>query len=390
MKSNIYILDGVRTAVGSTFKSLKDFSAAQLGSLAIKEMLSRNKIGTDLISEVILGNTVSAGAGQNPARQAAFFSGLLASVPGVTVNSVCGSGLQSVIFSAQNISCQEKDFIIAGGAESASQCPSFVKKTEDGSAQQNNAVDSLIHDGLLCMLTGKHMGELAEFLAEKLSISREAQDEYALSSHLKATTAQDAGKFIAEIIPVTIKEGQFLSKDERPRKNITLDRLKSLPAAFKENGTVTAGNSSIPSDGAAVVLLASEAAVKKYTLKPKARILSYTSIAVEPQLVFTAAVTAVKECLKKGGLSIKDVDLFEISEAFAVQAIATQKELKIPENKMNVYGGDVALGHPLGAAGTRILVTLLHALQEEKKKIGVAAVCLGGGGAVAIAIENLL
>lgn len=389
LSNSIYILDALRTPVGSTFKSLKDFSAAQLGAAVIKELVRRAEIKGESVNEVILGNTVSAGTGQNLARQAAVLAGLPVSTPAFSVNNVCGSGLQSVILAAQAIRCQEAELVVAGGTESASQSPGIIRKEDEEKNKEEQPLDSVIHDGLRCQITNKHMGELAEFIAEKFKISREEQDQHALESHLKACHAQEQGKFLNEITRITIKDGQYLAQDERPRKNINLERLASLPAAFKKDGTVTAGNSSIPSDGAAAVLLASEAMVKKYKSSPKARILGYASVATDPEMVFTASILSIQECLKKCRLSLKEVDLFEISEAFAVQAIVTQRELKIPSEQMNILGSDVAIGHPLGAAGARILVTLLHALHEQKKKIGLATVCLGGGGAVAVAIEAL-
>ena len=383
----VWIAESLRTPIGSSFKSLSTFSAAQLGGIVIKELLSKNKIKKDLIGEVIFGNTVSAGAGQNIARQAAILGGLSVSVPAYSVNSVCGSGLQSIISATQAILSGDADCLIAGGAESSSQCPFIVRKNDKGQQGHDHYLDSLIHDGLLCQIIGKHMGELAESLAEQYKITREEQDQYSFESHQKAGRAQEEKKFKDEIISVCVREGQTCSGDERPRSNISVELLKNLPAAFIKGGTVTAGNSSIPSDGAAAVLLASSVALKKNKIKPQARILGYASVAVEPQLVFTAAIPAIKECLKKCKLALKDVDLFEISEAFAVQALFTQRELKIPSEKINIFGGDIALGHPLGAAGTRILVTLIHALQNQKKKRGLACVCLGGGGAVAVALE---
>ena len=384
---NIYIIDAARTPIGSTFKGLKDFSAAQLGALTIKEILKRNKIEGSSVGQVILGNTVSAGAGQNIARQAAVLSGLPVTVPAFTVNNVCGSGLQAMIFAAHAIACRESDIIVAGGSESASQSPYVAQKSDKDKTVEEVSRDSLVYDGLTCLITGKHMGELAEFIAEKFGIGREEQDLYALESHRKACAAQGENKFSQEIIPLQTKEGKIIDSDERPRKNASMEKLSQLPAAFKKGGSVTAGNSCIPCDGAAIFILASGDAVKKYKLTPKARILGFASVAVEPKMVFTAAAASIKECLKRSGLSMEDIDLFEVCEAFAAQALLTRRELNIPPEKMNIWGGDVALGHPLGTAGTRILVTLIHALIDQKKKIGLAAVCLGGGGSVAVAVE---
>ena len=382
---DIFILEGLRTPVGRTFRGLKDLTAPQLACVVIKELLSQKKINLKEVNEVVLGNTVSAGAGQNLARQAVCLSGLPVTVPAYTVNCVCASGLQAVILSAQSIACGQAALSFAGGTESASHSPYIIRK-DDKTQQQT---DSLIQDGLWCQMTDLHMGDLAEHLAQEFQITRERQDQYALESHLKACGARRASKFSGEIVPVKGEDGSIFDRDERPRENISLERLRALPSVFKEQGSVTAGNSPSPSDGAAVLAVASAQLVKKNKWKPKARILSFSFTAGEPKEVFTAAVPSVRECLKKAKLTVKDVDLFEISEAFAVQAIYTRDRLKIPGDKMNIYGGDIALGHPLGAAGARALVTLLHALANEKKKIGLVSVCLGGGGAVSLAVENL-
>ena len=385
---NIFIIDGARTAVGRTFKGLKEFTAPHLAAAVIKEILPRHRFKADLIDEVILGHTVSAGTGQNVARQAGILAGLPAGVPGLTINNVCGSGLQSVILAARAIACNDAKIVIAGGAESSSHYPLIVRRDAKEPKTEEDFIDSLIHDGLTCLLANRHMGELAELTAEQFKISRKEQDQYSLESHAKALKAQENEKFSKEIVPVKTIDNKIIAKDERPRKNIDLEKLANLGPAFKKNGTVTAGNSSIPSDGAAILLLADKKVAEQYQLRPKARILGYASVAVEPKMVFTACAVSVRECLKKSGLSLKDIDLFEIGEAFAVQAILTQREQKIPAEKMNIFGGDVALGHPLGAAGARILVTLLHALHDQKKKRGLTSVCLGGGGAVALAVET--
>src|SRR3989338_392560 len=266
---SLWIAESVRTPIGGSFKSLSTFTAAQLGGIVIKELLSRCKVKKNLIDEVIFGNTVSAGAGQNIARQAAIAGGVDVSVPAYTLNSVCGSGLQSVISAAQAIMSGDADCIIAGGAESSSQCPFIVRKNDKGQEGQDHFIDSLIFDGLLCQITGKHMGELVESLAEQYKITREEQDEYSCQSHQKACRAQEQKKFQDEIVPVPIRDGQILLKDERPRPNINIERLKNLPAAFIKGGTVTAGGFSIPSDGAAAVLLASSAALRENKIKPR-------------------------------------------------------------------------------------------------------------------------
>lgn len=381
---DIYIIDGLRTPVGSSLKSLKSFSAACLASLVIKGLLKNRDTVKNKIDEVLLGNTVSAGTGQNIARQAIVLSGLPYSTPGFVINSVCGSGLEAVIMGCRAIFCDGMDLVLAGGSESASQCPSLVS----GEAQE--PVHSLIQDGLWCNMSEQHMGQLAENLAKKYNISKTEQDEFSYKSHLKAVTAQEQNKFQNEIVSVTKEDGTIVDKDDRPRKNISMERMGNLPSAFEEEGTVTAGNASAPADGAAVLLLASAEAIKKYGLpKPKAKILGYASIALEPERCFEGAVIAVNESLKACGLTLDKIDLFEIGESFASQVVWTKDQLKIPEEKLNIYGGDIALGHPLGSTGARLLVTLLHALENENKKMGLVSLCFGSGGALSMVIERL-
>lgn len=388
---SIFILDAVRTAVGSPFKSLKDFSAARLGAVVVEDLLKRTKIPKDCIGEVILGNVVSAGTGQNLSRQTAILAGLPVGVNAFTVNHVCGSGLRSLIIGAHTIVCKEAQAAIAGGTESVSWSPAlyFHHEGDRIGGKEKREVESLVYDGLWCHLTEQHMGHLAEAIAQEYEISRQAQDEYALHSHFKACRAQEERKFLKEIVPVAVSKIKFFEKDERPRWNFNNEKLAMLPAAFKREGTVTAGNSSAPGDGAAGVVMASGDFIKRHQLRPRARILGWASIALEPRWVFTAGIKAIQECLKKSGLLINDIDLFDISEAFAAQAIVTQRETGIPEEKMNIWGGDIALGHPLGAAGMRNLVTLIHALKDRKKNTGITCVCLGGGGAIALAVEMI-
>lgn len=381
---DIYIIEGLRTPVGSSLKSLKNFSAAGLASIVIKALLKDREKIKNKIDEVILGNTVSAGAGQNIARQAVVMSGLPYSTPGFVVNSVCGSGLEAVIMGCRAIFCDGMDLVLAGGSESASQCPSLVY--EEG----KEPVDSLIRDGLWCAVSDQHMGQLAENLAKKHNISKAAQDEFSYKSHIKAVAAQDQNKFEKEIVPVTKEDGIIVNKDDRPRKNISMERMEKLPSAFEDEGSVTAGNASAPADGAAVVLLASAEAIKKFDLpKPKAKILGYASIALEPERCFEGAVLAVQESLKACQLTADKIDLFEIGESFASQVVWTKDQLKISEEKLNVYGGDIALGHPLGSTGARLLVTLSHALENENKKLGLVSLCFGSGGALSMVIERL-
>ena len=381
----IYILDAVRTAVASPFKSLKDFTAGQLGGYVIANLLKRQNFNPILVDEVIFGNTVMAGNGQNPARQASILGGLLPSTTAYTVNNVCGAGLQSVVLAGQAICSGTSQCVIAGGSESASRTPQFFSKLIETSFDQRDPVDSLLYDGLWCALSGKHMGELCEKLAGKAKITRAIQDTYSLESHCKAAI----GKFDKEIIGVPLADGKAFCVDERIRRRVSIENFATLPPAFVENGTITSGNSSVPSDGSAGVFVVGEKFVRMQKVKPLARILGYASIAVEPQLTFSAGVPAIEACLKACDLKLKEIDLFEVSEAFSAQAIFTRETLKIPSDKVNIYGGDIALGHPLGAAGARILVTLVHALQTEKRKLGLAAICYGGGGAMAMIIESL-
>ena len=410
---SLFIIDGLRTPIGSPLRSLKDFSAARLGAVVIQSLLKRNHISKRLIDEVILGNVVSAGTAQNLARQAAILGGLPVDVPAFTVNHLCGAGMQAMILGARAIMCGEKNLVLAGATESASHNPYlyfggdeenlyekkknvplslFVLPVSKRSSVLNKeimvgAIESLILDGLWCNLTKKHMGNLADYIATKFKISRQAQDYFSLESHRKACLAQDQGKFREEIVPIPVTPSRFFVQDERPRRNINIEKLFNLPPAFKKTGTVTAVNSSVPCDGAVVLALASWATVKKERLPVSARILGYASVAVPPQEVFTAAIPAIKKCLNQCKLSLKEMDLFEVSEAFSAQAILTQKILRIPDDKMNIWGGDIAMGHPLAAAGVRGVVTLMHALKDQKKKKGIACVCLGGGGAIALAIE---
>ena len=386
---NLYIIDGLRTPIGTPFKSLKNFTAAQLASITIKEILRRSHMKRDLIGEVIIGNTVAAGTGQNLARQAAILSELSSSVPAFTINNVCGSGLQAVILAAQAIGCQEFECVIAGGAESATFCPYLAERKNKENIDETICIDSLICDGLTCNITDMHMGLLAEHIAKEFHIGRDRQDQFAYDSHIKACLAQRENKFINEIVSIKINGNEVFFEDERPRKNISLEKLKKLPCAFDAQGTVTAGNASAPCDGAACVILASDKLVKKENLVPKARILAYVSSAVEPKMAFASSISSVKACLEMCSLTVEDIDLFEICESFAAQSILVRDQLKISNEKLNIFGGDIALGHPLGTAGIRILVTLLHALIDQKKKRGVASVCLGGGGAVTLVVETV-
>lgn len=381
----IGIVDGLRTPIGSPHKSLKDFSAKELAAIVIKEILLKNKIKKDLISQVILGNVVAAGLGQNLSRHASILAGLPEQVVAYMVNNVCGAGLQSIILGMQAIRLQEASLVVAGGAESATHTPYLLKKEKDMD-NPKGLLNSLIVDGLLCPMTKKRMGELAEGLVVRHKISRKSQDEFALDSHRKAWEAQKKGKFKKEIVPVETAK-KIISHDDRPREDLSLKGLGALKTPFKKNGSITAGNASIPCDGAAGVVLGSLEEIKRYKLVARACILGYSHIMVNPQYTFESGVAAVKQALKKCSLSLRDIDLFEIGESFSSQAIWTKKELGIPDEKFNIWGGDIAFGHPLGAAGARILVTLLNALTDCKLRRGLAAISFGGGGAIALIIE---
>jgi len=388
--NNVYIMEGLRTPIGRAGKSLKDVSPVTLGAIVVKALLKNNMIDGPVADEVILGNAVGAGLGQNPARQVLIRAGLPVETPAFTVNKVCGSGLKSVILAAQSILCGDSNVVIAGGIESASQNPCLLpRNAKTKGADSENVQDSLIVDGLWCSLNNTHMGMIAEYTAEKFKISREEQDSYALESHKKAVCAQENGFFQREIVPVEIAGSVILSHDEKPRKDISIERLSRIKPAFKPGGTVTAGNSPAPADAAAALILTSEQALKKFKTAPAARILGYASVAVKPELTFTAAALAIKKCLKASSLAVCDIDLFEIAESFAVQALLTINEVGFDTRRLNVFGGTIALGHPLGASGARSLVTLINALKTQQKKTGIVSICLGGGCAVSIAVRVL-
>ncbi len=384
---SVHIVDCCRTPIVTPFKGFRYKNCVQLGAAVLKSVVRRGQIKKDRIDEIILGNTVSAGAGQNVARQAACLAGLPQRIPAYAVNFVCGSGLQAVVLGARTIQCGEGRVMIAGGMESATHTPYLVSKTGKDQASAQEPLDSLIHDGLWCSITGKHMGQLCEDLAEEHHISRQAQDDYAFESFRKAQSAQETGAFNREIVPVRTSSIREAVLDDRLLKKKSRDAFDAFPAVFRKNGTITAANASAPADGAVAVLLASGKVVREDKLKTQARIVGSMAVAVDPARTFTSAIHAAKECLVKCRMNMDDIDLFEIGESFSAQAILTRDKLGIPEGKMNVYGGDVALGHPLGSSGARMLTTLVHALYQEKKKRGLVAVCLGGGGAVAMIVE---
>jgi acetyl-CoA acetyltransferase family protein len=384
-KGAIYIIEGLRTAIAGRDRGLRALTVGQMSAIVFKELLSSAKIKKEAVDEVILGNTVSAGTGQNSARQAISLAGLPLTVPAYTVNNVCGSGLQAVILAAQTILSQNASCVIAAAAESATFSPQLVLK-----GKESSPVESSLLDGLICPITAKHMGEICEMTAERNKISRQQQDQYAFESYQKAYAAQAQGKFRREIVSLSLPSGGGFADDERLARKTSLERLAQLPPAFKKDGTITAGNACTPADGACGLLLASGDFLRQEKLSPRAVILGYVSVAVDPKGTFTSAIKAAEACLKKCKLSVKDIDLFEVTESFAAQAILTRQKLKIPSEKMNVWGGDLALGHPLATSGARALVTLLSALEDRKKKWGLACACFGGGGGIAMIIENFL
>jgi acetyl-CoA C-acetyltransferase len=373
---------------------LQDFSAVDLGVIAARAAIERAGIDPGEVNEVIMGNVVQAGNGQNPARQVALRAGIPNAVSALTINKVCGSGLKAVMLAANGIKVGEIEMAVAGGMESMTNAPYLMKKARQGYRMGNGElIDSMIHDGLWCAFDNWHMGNTGEVVAERYNVTREEQDEFALNSHRKAIAAMREGRFDQEIVPVEIpqKKGAALvvSEDEGPREDTSLEALARLKPAFKrEGGTVTAGNAPGVNDGAAAVVVASEEVARKLGRKPMARIVAQGTSGVEPKLVMMAPVTAIQMTLERAGWDLADVDLIELNEAFSVQAVAITRELGIDPAKLNVNGGAVALGHPIGASGARILVTLLHEMQRRDARRGLAALCLGGGNAVAMAIER--
>ena len=389
---DVFIVGAARTAIGNFLGSLKDFKAPELGGFVIKEAVKRAGISGEDVEEVILGNVVSGGLGQAPAKQAAVKGGIPYTVSCFGVNKVCGSALKAVALAAHAIWLEEKNIIVAGGMESMSQAPHLLWGVREGVKFGDMKIkDSMILDGLWCAFDDQHMGMTGEVVAEKFGATRQEQDEYALSSHQKAIHAIEKGYLKDEIVPVEIPQRKgdpvIFAVDEGPRKDTTLEKLAKLRPVFKKDGTVTAGNASSLNDGAAAVVVASEDAVKEKKLQPIARILGSTTNGIEPSMVMYAPKGAIEELLANVGWKIEDVDLFEINEAFSSQLVVLIKELGLDREKVNVHGGAVALGHPIGATGARILTTLIYALKHRGFKKGIASLCLGGGDAVAMAVE---
>ena len=391
MSNSVVITSAVRTAVGSLGKSLKNVSGDSLGSSVITESINKSQKKKDEIDEVIMAQVLTGGAGQNPARQAAMKSGVPKEKPAYIVNQVCGSGLRSVASGFQSIKAGDSKIVIAGGQESMSLAPHAIHLREGKKLGNTEMTDTMIKDGLWDAFHGYHMGVTAENVATKFQVTRDDQDKFALNSQEKALKAQKENKFKEEIINFKIKSKKNeinFNKDEHPREEINLEALKRLKPVFKKDGTVTAGNASGINDGAAAVTLMSEKEAEKRKLKKLVSIKSWTSCGVDPALMGTGPIPASKRALDLAGWSIKDVDLFEINEAFAAQSIAVLRTLSIPEEKINVNGGAIALGHPIGASGTRILVTLIHEMIKRDVNKGLATLCIGGGMGIAMCVER--
>ena len=388
---NIVITSATRTAIGSLNRSLKNVQGFELGSCVIKESILRSKINHEEVDEVIIGQVLTGGAGQNPARQASIHSGIPKEKPAYIVNQVCGSGIRSVASGFQSIKSGDSNIIIAGGQESMSLAPHAIHLRDGQKLGDTELTDTMIKDGLWDAFHGYHMGITAENVAEKFQVTREEQDKFALKSQEKAIKAQKENKFKNEIVNFKIKSKKAeidFNKDEHPREGINLDALKRLKPVFKKEGTVTAGNASGINDGAAAVTLMSEDEAIKRKLQKLVSIKSWASCGVEPSLMGTGPIPSSKKALDLAGWSVKDVDLFEINEAFAAQSLAVLKTLSIPEEKVNVNGGAIAIGHPIGASGTRILVTLIHEMIKRDVKRGLATLCIGGGMGIAMCLER--
>jgi len=391
---NAFIVSAVRIPTGKFLGTLKDFTATELGAMVVREAVSRAGIDPALVDECIMGNVVSGGVGQAPARQAALKGGLHEHVAALTINKVCGSGLKAVMLAQQGIQTGDIDIAVAGGMESMSNCPYIIPKVREGLRMgHGQVVDLMIHDGLWCPFENWHMGNAGETVADLYKVTRDQQDQYSADSHKKAAVAQAAGKFTAEMLPVSIaqKKGDPLvfSTDESVRGDTTAEVLRKLKPAFKKDGSVTAGNAPPVNDGAAALVVMADDKVTALNATPLARIVAQATSGLAPKMLLMTPVEATRKVLKKAGWSINDVDLMELNEAFAVQAVAVMQELGIDPAKVNVNGGAVALGHPIGASGARILTTLIYALKDRGLKRGVATLCLGGGNGVALAIEVL-
>ncbi len=389
-QTKVAILSAQRTPIGSFLGSLSNQSATDLGGYAIKAALNDAKINPVEVQEVFMGHVVNANCGQAPAKQSALKAEIPNNVPCTAINKVCASGLKATLLGAQSILLGDCDVVVTGGMESMSQIPHYASLRNATKFGNATFVDGLLHDGLTDAFDGKSMGQFADLCAETYKISRQAQDDYAIDSYKKATKAWEDGKFANEVIPISIshRKGETIVNKDEEFKNVFFDKIPLLKPAFSNEGTVTAANASTLNDGAAALVLSSTTYAKTHHLKPLAYVISYADAAQEPKWFTTAPSLALPIALKKANLTIDEIDLFEINEAFAVVALANQQKMNIPSEKLNIYGGSVALGHPLGCSGARILTTLAHALKNENGRYGAAVICNGGGGASAIIIEN--
>jgi len=394
-ENEVVIISGCRTPVGRFQGSLSDLSATQLGAIVVREAVKRARIDAAQVDECIMGNVVSAGLGQNPARQAAIYGGLNSEVGAMTVNKVCGSGLKAVALAAQAIQTGNSTLVVAGGMESMTNAPYLLPQARKGYRLGDaQIVDAMVHDGLWDVYNDYHMGITGENVAEKYGITREEQDEFALNSHRKAVSAIKECRFKSQVVPVELparKKGAppvIFDKDESPREDTTIESLRSLKPAFKKDGTVTAGNAPGVNDGAAAVVVTSAAKAKELGTKPMVRIVAQATSGIDPKWVMMAPVSAVRKIWERTGWKNEEVDLYELNEAFSVQALGVMRELALNPEKVNVNGGAVAIGHPIGASGARLLVTLIYEMIRRDVHRGIAALCLGGGNAVAMAVER--
>ncbi|MGA7548023.1 MAG: acetyl-CoA C-acetyltransferase [Candidatus Sulfotelmatobacter sp.] len=392
---DVVIISGCRTAVGKFQGSLTDLSASQLGAVVVREAVKRAGLNSDQVDECIMGNVLPAGLGQNPARQAAIFAGLSPATGAMTINKVCGSGLKAVALAAQAVQTGNSSIVVAGGMESMTNAPYLLPQARKGYRLGNGKViDSMVHDGLWDIYNDYHMGITGESVAEKYGITREEQDEFAVNSHRKAVAAMKECRFKSQIVPVELpakKKGEapvLFEKDESPREDTTVEVLRALKPAFKKDGTVTAGNAPGVNDGAAAVVVTSAQRAKELGTQTIVRIVAQATSGVEPKWVMMAPVDAVRKIWKRTGWENEDVDLYELNEAFSVQALGVMRELGLDPDRVNVNGGAVAIGHPIGASGARVLVTLIYEMARRDAKRGIAALCLGGGNAVAMAVER--
>ncbi len=387
------IISAARSAIGKFQGSLKNFSAPELGSFAIRAAIERAKLDANQIDEVIMGCVLQAGLGQNPARQAALKAAMPDKVSAFTLNKVCGSGLKAVMLAAQAIACGDAEIIVAGGMESMTNAPYLLTKAREGYRIGNGElIDAMVHDGLWCAVDNWHMGETGEVVAERYQITRVMQDDFAYNSHRKAVAAIEAGRFQDEIFPINLPQRKgdpvVFATDEGPRADSSVESLAKLKPAFRKDGTVTAGNASQINDGSAALVVTSEEKAQMLGIEPLARITAQATSGIEPKLVMMAPVEATRKVAAKAGWNLQDVDLFEFNEAFSSQSVALAHVLELNPDRINVNGGAVALGHPIGASGARVLTTLLFEMQRRGAKRGIASLCLGGGNAVALAVER--